>query len=277
MRRIKIAVLLIVLLVFACQVPARADTVELDLFSLGCQHTYDINLPSWQTNFNLGVTFSQISNVYINWSGTIVAEKVCPSATLETTFPVNGKFVVRLSGANAYYIPAGAATYPNPESFGLQSQLYETSYESDEILVRFADANTTKVQRNGILASYGGGIVTSSFDKIIPGLSLVSLPQNATVEEVITALSGAPEILDSQPNYIYHFIPGPLPWSGLLDGQGSIEIWFGKIYRSPDLCTVEYPIGQLDTATLMIEGTVIPEPATTLLLLVFGIAICKRR
>ena len=62
-----------VLVVSACQVPARADTVELDLFSIGCRHTYDFNSPYWQTNFNLGVTFTQISHVYINWSGGITA------------------------------------------------------------------------------------------------------------------------------------------------------------------------------------------------------------
>jgi hypothetical protein len=52
-----------VLFVFVYQVPARADTVELDLFSIGCQHTYDFNSPYWQTNFDLGVTFTQIIQI----------------------------------------------------------------------------------------------------------------------------------------------------------------------------------------------------------------------
>lgn len=249
---------------------AGAGIIQLDLFSLGCPTVFSSNSPSWQTDLNLGVTFSQISKVYINWSGTIVAEKVYPSATPETTLPVNGKFIVRLDGANANYISAGAATYPSPESFESQTQLNFESYVPNEIIVRFADGTITNAQRNAILASYGGGTIIGS-SLLVPVLSLVLLPHDFTVEEVISALSSAPEILYAESNgLIYADGYYPPPWLELFDGQGNVEISFGKIYRSLDLCTADYPIGQLDSATLVIEGTIIPEP-TSILFLAIGI------
>ncbi len=52
---------------------AGADTIELDLFDFGCPTEFDYNAPYWQTDFDLGVTFTEITNVYIDWSGEITA------------------------------------------------------------------------------------------------------------------------------------------------------------------------------------------------------------
>ena len=70
------------LLIFAAlmclySVPTRADTVQLDLLSLGCPTELTSDTAGgplyWQKDFDLGVTFSEISHVSIDWSGGITA------------------------------------------------------------------------------------------------------------------------------------------------------------------------------------------------------------
>jgi len=224
---------------------------------LACEGQYNSG-QEWTTQFDLGVAFRWIYNVYIDLSGTITAEKVTLCADSNSTWPVDGKFVVKLSGANACYVPAGAATYPNPEPFNVHLPLQECNYLSGELLVTFADSTLTIDEKNAILASYGGGTVTHSFT-IVPGLSKVELPQNIMVEEAIEVLSKAPEILRVNPNYLVYTDP-PIPWHWLFDGQGSITIWFDKIlYRPLNWCTANNPIGHIDSATLVIEGRIIGE------------------
>ena len=50
---------------------SAGDTIELPL--TGCSGFYDVNTPAWTMDFDLGVTFSEISHVYIDWSGEISA------------------------------------------------------------------------------------------------------------------------------------------------------------------------------------------------------------
>lgn len=171
---------------------ARADIVELDLFDLGCPTEFNFDSPYWQTDFDLGVEFVEISTVYIDWSGEITAELVMPCGypDKDKAVPIDAQFVATLYELDPHsyfgraYVQAGADTYPDPEPFELQS------------------------------------VFTN----------------------------------DDQ--------------SALLDGKASIEIWFGGIYRPSYLCTVEYPSADLVSATLVFEGTVIPEPATFLLLVI---------
>ncbi len=66
-----ITIMAVVMLSGVC--PARADIVELDLFSIGCPSEYDINSPYWQKDFDLGMEFVEIDSVYIDWSGEITA------------------------------------------------------------------------------------------------------------------------------------------------------------------------------------------------------------
>ncbi len=73
MRRVISAIGLAVLVL---AVGAWADVIELPL---DCAGTYDINTPAWNYNFDLGVTFSEISNVYIDWSGEAVANLIVDS------------------------------------------------------------------------------------------------------------------------------------------------------------------------------------------------------
>jgi hypothetical protein len=178
---------------------AKATIVQLDLLSLGCPTGFDYDSPPywWQANFDLGVTFSEISHVYIDWSGGITAGLV-RNVNPVTQQPVGEPFPIGVGayaslGANPYLrrteVWGGGATYPAPESFDLTSEM---------------------------------------------------------------------ELLFSS------------TWSDLLDGQGRIGIG----YTEPISADGGYGYTQhgsitLNSATLVVDGTVIPEPAS-LLLLAFG-------
>ena len=63
-------------------------------------------------DFDLGVTFTEISNIYIDWSGRITAELV----GADPPFPINGQFVAKLYEADPYdylgtaYVQAGVGS-----------------------------------------------------------------------------------------------------------------------------------------------------------------------
>lgn len=103
--------------------PAGADTVELDLFTLGCPSTYDHNSPSWTSDFDLGVTFSQIDHVYMDWSGEITAGLAIDYSDPCNPFPLD----VAISSYLDMPVHAlssmwgGEANYPAPEPFDSQS------------------------------------------------------------------------------------------------------------------------------------------------------------
>lgn len=170
--------------------PCAAEIVEL---LLSCEGQYGLE-QLWATEFDLGITFTEISNAYIDWSGTITAELI----GADPPFPINGQFVARLYESDphdymgAAFVRAGVATYPDPEPFDLQSSFINWS------------------------------------------------------------------------------------WSMLLDGQGRIEIWFGGIARPEIWDTVEPPSGMLDSATLVFNGTPVPEPATVILFALGGLMLRRR-
>ena len=47
---------------------ANADIVELPLAAGG---TYDFDASYWTSDFDFGITFTSISNVYVDWAGGI--------------------------------------------------------------------------------------------------------------------------------------------------------------------------------------------------------------
>lgn len=68
----KAAVLLIFLTLAIIVCPALGESVQLDLFTLGCPTLFDPN-HSWSSDIDLGVQFTQIDYVYIDWAGEIAA------------------------------------------------------------------------------------------------------------------------------------------------------------------------------------------------------------
>ncbi|NIA17189.1 MAG: S8 family serine peptidase, partial [Planctomycetes bacterium] len=85
-----------------------------------------------------------------------------------------------------------------------QVQAADLPYKPDELIVRFAPKvdgqQRTRIERNEILASIVGGTV-KRFTKLVPGLGLVKLPDNVTVEKALAAFKNAQGILYAEPNY----------------------------------------------------------------------------
>jgi subtilisin family serine protease len=78
-------------------------------------------------------------------------------------------------------------------------------YKEGELIVRFApkagNIQATTAERNSILSGLGGGEVKNTF-KLVPGLSVVKLPDGVKVEEVLERFNKAEGILYAHPDYI---------------------------------------------------------------------------
>jgi hypothetical protein len=185
-----------VLVVLLSITGADAAIVELPLAAEG---RYDVNSGPWEMDFDLGVTFTEISYVYIDWSGEITAGlAVDPMRPGPQPFPLDVGISAYL-GANPWprlaAVYGGEATYPEPEGFDLQSE-------------------------------FG--------------------------------------------------LPGATTWSDLLDGQGTIKIGH-VVLGGPYLAYAEFGFVDLSSATLIVEGTIVPEPATLFLLALGAVMMRKKR
>jgi hypothetical protein len=192
MRKIAVISGLVVLLSITA---VNADIVELPL---DCEGRYDVDSGPWEMGFDLGVTFTEITNVYIDWSGEIMAGLATdPMRPGPQPFPCDVGLLAYL-GHNPYArlteVYGGEATYPEPEGF----------------------------------------------------------------------------------NYLSEFeLLGSTTWSDLLDGQGTIEIGH-VVLGGPYLAYVEFGFVDLSSATLVVEGTPVPEPATVYLFILGWVLLRKR-
>jgi subtilisin family serine protease len=77
-------------------------------------------------------------------------------------------------------------------------------YKEDQILVRFSakqgGLQRTSVERNQVLSSVDAGTVKHSF-KLVPGLTIVKLPESLSVTDAVSRLKNRPEILYAEPDY----------------------------------------------------------------------------
>jgi hypothetical protein len=176
---------------------AKADTVELNLFDLGCPTRFDFDSPYWQTNFDLGVTFSEISHVYIDWSGEITAGRA-----IYYTDPCN----------------------PFPQDVGIGARLYEGPW----------------LHHTTIWGGESGYPAPESF---------------ACVSELLYGDPG---------------------WSPLYDGKANIGIQYKELIML-DGRYIEHGSVVLDSAKLVVDGTVVPEPSTLVLLVLGFTQIIRRR
>ena len=89
------------------------------------------------------------------------------------------------------------------EQIGAQEKP-ELSYVPGELLVRFAPTKTgmqlDTSGKNVILSSLGGATIKHNF-RILPGLSLIKLPENLKVEDVLSFYHANEGILYAEPNY----------------------------------------------------------------------------
>jgi hypothetical protein len=189
----------IIAIMLAAAGVAWGDTVELPL---NCAGIYDVNSPPWTMDFDLGVTFSKISHVYIDWSGEITAGLAVSDDDPCNPFPLRAGISGSL-GSNPWPrltdVMGGEETYPEPEIF--------------DIISHFS----------------------------------------------ISQLSS---------------------WSDLLDGQGTIRILYEELSfvgdsEWPGAEYIEHGSVMLNDAALIIDGTIIPEPATVLFLS-FGAGLMLR-
>jgi len=83
-------------------------------------------------------------------------------------------------------------------------QAADLNYKPGELLVRFAPKadgkQRTLAERNTVLAAIDGGTVKHSY-KLVPGLTVVKLPANRTVQNAIPTFKTTQGILYAEPNY----------------------------------------------------------------------------
>ena len=119
-----------------------AGTLGGEIFEvpLDCAGHYEW-MDTWVTEFDLGVEFVIIQNVYIEWSGEITAE--LGEGFSGGEWPVDGQFVATLyevpSGEmfGQGYVRGGEATYPAPEPFDVVTEMM--AYDWSELLDGIAE------------------------------------------------------------------------------------------------------------------------------------------
>jgi hypothetical protein len=83
----------------------------------------------------------------------------------------------------------------------------EPNYVPGELLIRFAPQEKGEYLRSEtkqmIVESVCEGTIKDESD-FLPGLTLVIIPEDLSVEEAIAAFENTPGILYAQPNFIYH-------------------------------------------------------------------------
>ncbi len=147
--RNKIVILVLGVLLY-CGGLSRAESVQLDLFTLGMPANFNDSSPSWQTNFDLGVTFTEISHVYIDWSGEITAGLSTYMGS-GVTVPFNGTVGAILGTAPNWRhmeVSGGQTTYPAPEPFNQLSEFTSGSMPWSEL---FDGQSTIMIYRAGIM------------------------------------------------------------------------------------------------------------------------------
>lgn len=127
--KVKVIRTIFVVLILSFFGIARADIVELDLFSIGCPTEFDHDSPYWQTDFDMGTSFIEISHVYMDWSGEITAGLATdPTKPGPQPFPLDVGIYASLTYPRITDVWGGEATYPKPESFDCLSEIQAMSW-----------------------------------------------------------------------------------------------------------------------------------------------------
>ncbi|MBN1435956.1 MAG: PEP-CTERM sorting domain-containing protein [Sedimentisphaerales bacterium] len=146
--------LILMLLLLITAQSALANTYP---YPLNCAGTYDENSDVWEHDFDLGVTFTEITQVSIQWSGEATAGifiynnppgEVLVDSEMLATLVLNPGFATAVAGA-------GVAEYPDPEQFSCESIF--TGLSPDEIATLLDGTGKIIIERNLIVTSIGGG------------------------------------------------------------------------------------------------------------------------
>ena len=124
----KMFLLLMVLLL----IMAQSALADMRTYPLNCAGTYDENSGAWIHNFDLGVAFTEITQVSIQWSGKMEA------ATVSLPNPPRSEYWDAIILASLFFdsgyasakAEAGAVEYPDTEEFDCDSVF--TGLSADE-------------------------------------------------------------------------------------------------------------------------------------------------
>jgi hypothetical protein len=110
-----------------------ADIVELPL---DCAGVYDSNTPAWTLNFDLGISFTDMSHVYIDWSGDITGALARDYPNPDNIFPIDvaiGSYLGSAPNWRHTDFWAGEATYPAPQLLDARSEFFYGSMPWSEL------------------------------------------------------------------------------------------------------------------------------------------------
>jgi hypothetical protein len=117
-----------------CVGGANASLIQLPL---DCAGTYSSSGPSYyECNFDLGLTFSEITNVSLAWSGSIVGEIITHGPISYTPEIVDTYVIAWLGDQDATAeISGGQLTYPTSEPFSATTNFtLRTNHTWDDLL-----------------------------------------------------------------------------------------------------------------------------------------------
>jgi len=187
----KAIITILVLLAWVC--PAGAGIVQLDLLDLGCPTEFNCDTWEWQTDFDLGVTFSDITKVYMDWSGEITAGLVVDDDNPDNPYPLDVGIYSSLGGSpypRFAYVWGGELTYPVPEPFDHLSEfeLLGTTTWSDLL----DGQGTIRMQYTESIMLYGYYVEhgSISLERAILVIDGVIVPEPATILFLIMGLIG---------------------------------------------------------------------------------------
>ena len=133
-------------------------------------------------------------------------------------------------------------------------------YQEGVVLIRFApkagNIQQTANEQNQILSALNAGEVKGSY-KIVPGLTLVKLPPNLTVEDALVQLKGKNEFLYVEPNWKIR-IESKEPNDTYFPNQrGLHQPELGSVKPDADIDAPEawdYSTGSSDVIVAVIDG-----------------------
>jgi hypothetical protein len=180
----KQSITIIAIMVLGLAGSSRAVIVELDLLSLGCPTEFTSG-SSWQTDFDLGVEFIEITNVYMDWSGGITAGLAIDSYHRDEPFPLDVAISAYLdmpidAGTSVW---GGEATYPAPEPFDRQSDFELFGLGTWSGLLD-GQAKIWVYYEGLVFADFGGRYIESgsiSLDRAVLAVDGVIVPEPASL------------------------------------------------------------------------------------------------
>ncbi len=165
----KMIVVMAATFLFGISSLANGEILEIEL---DCGGEYDL-FDNWIMNLDLGVSFTEISNIYIDWSGEITGEL---STFAGNEYPTIGVFSLLLYKMDPHVdllahtsVSGGLATYPEPEFFDTVQSLTNDGWETFYDGSAMAEINFNRGPRFGDFVVVPSSGVLNSAKLIVEG------------------------------------------------------------------------------------------------------------